>query len=93
MAIGALWTVSLHNNGVTQILDNVEIESITDTSAVTGATVVKRITHDNGEHDAFVVQLVYAFADIGTIPTTFAATLTACTTAITAKYGAGALLV
>jgi hypothetical protein len=56
MAIGALWTVSLHNNGVTQILDNVEIESITDTSAVTGATVVKRITHDNGEHDAFVVQ-------------------------------------
>ena len=95
MATGALWTVTLTNDGTNRILESVRFTPITHDSslAATTAQVEKLILKKDGTgaKHAWVVKISYPSGSIPATSKTLAQIITDCDTAITAAYGSGEL--
>lgn len=95
MAVGQVWVVNLHNDGMGgQKLDSIEFIPFDDTNQlIIGSTVQMLAYHTNGENNAFIVKLIYPIDAIPSTAQMLSAILADCVTAITNTFGAGVLLV
>jgi hypothetical protein len=95
MAVGQVWVVQLHNDGMGgQKLDSIEFVPFEDSNQlIVGSAVQLLAYHTNGDYNAFIVKLIYPIDAIPSTAQMLSTIIADCVTAITNTLGAGVLLV